>query len=225
VTSVGALCFRFVRDLWLAYGSQLIFLLIGALIGWFGNWFFYWRAEKPKLLGWEVMSKSRIISEWSNRRPNLKLVYEDQEVANPNIVVLRLGTVGKKSIPASDVSEPIKITLKNTKLLAAEIVDSSNPDVKARLSVSADDPNVVEVEPQLFLKDEWLEVRLITDGALSDPVVHARVVDGEVVEVLSKDDSAEMAKSNAIFISMTATIIVGGEFLFGPSAPPTTWPI
>jgi hypothetical protein len=90
-----------------------------------------------------------------------------------------------------------------------------------------DDANVVELEPALFNKGQWLEVQLVTDGALSGPLVHAQVADGEVVQIVTKDDSAELMKSSTSVIVMTAVIIVASNFLLGQPAPSTilSWAI
>jgi hypothetical protein len=212
---------------WAAHGETVWASLAAIVITAVISFIFYRKAEKPKRLGWEVMSKSRIINASRNQRANLKVVYKDQEVASPNIVVLRIGSVGKGAIRASDLPEPIKLELHDTKLLATEIVATSNPYVKADLRVSPDDPNLVELEPALFNSDQWLEVQLVTDGALSDPLVRAQVADGEVVEIVTKDDSTELMKSSTSVIVMTAVIIVAGDFLLGQPAPSTilSWAI
>jgi len=193
---------------WVAHGetawASIISIIVTAAFG----YLFYRRAEKPKRLGWGIMSKSRIINAGDNERANLNVVYKNQEVANPNIVVLRVGNLGKSAILRSDLPEPIRIMLHDTKLVATEIVARSNPDVKASLDTSADDPNVVELDPELFNKGESLEVQLVTDGELSDPTVHARVADGEVVEVVPKNDFNEHMNSNSAWIGVTAKVVL-----------------
>jgi hypothetical protein len=46
---------------WAAHGEAAIALIVGAVIGAFANWISYRKAEKPKRLGWEVMSMNPII--------------------------------------------------------------------------------------------------------------------------------------------------------------------
>jgi hypothetical protein len=193
---------------WAAHGettwASIVSIIVTAVFG----YIFYRRAEKPKRLGWGIMSKSRIINAGANERANLNVVYKNHEVANPNILVLRVGNIGKSAIPRSDLPEPIRIILHDAKLLATEVMSASNPAVKATLDISANDPNVVELEPELFNKGESLEVQLVTDGELSDPVVQARVADGEVVQVLPKNDFSEHMNSSAAWIGVTAILIL-----------------
>jgi hypothetical protein len=213
---------------WDAHGETVWASLAAIVITAVISFIFYRKAEKPKRLGWEVRSKSRIINASGNQRANLNVVYRDQEVASPNIIVVRVGNVGKRAIPRADIPEPIKITLSDAKLLATEIVETSNPDIKASLGVSASDQNVIELEPELFNKGEWLEIQLVTDGRLDDPAIHARVADGEVVEVLSKDNPAEKMRSSSssiLLISMTSVIIVLGGWLFASPTPSRSGPI
>jgi hypothetical protein len=215
-----------VGDLWQDYGSELVFLVIGLVVGTLVNWYFYRRAEKPKRLGWEVMSKSRIINAWGNQRANLNVVYRGQDVENPNILVLRIGNVGKSAIRTLDLPEPITITLHSAELLATKIVASSHPDIDANLHVSPSHPNVIELKSELFNKGEWIEIQIVTDGSLSDPIVHARIADGEVVNVVTRNAPLNPGKLLAAYIAAYIAA-VGLGFVFAEAfswqSPPSLW--
>jgi hypothetical protein len=210
---------------WWAAHSETVWASIISIIATvvFG-YIFYWWAEKPKRLGWEVMARVRIINAWGNQRANLNVVYRGRDVESPNILVLRIGNVGKSAIRTLDLPEPITITLHPAELLATKIVGSSHPDIDANLHVSPSDPNVIELEPELFNKGEWIEIQIVTDGSLSDPIVHARIADGEVVNVVTRNAPPNPGKLLAAYIAASiAAVVLGFVFAeaFSWQSPPS----
>ena len=156
------------------HGEAVITLIVGALLGMLANWFFYRRAEKPKQLGWELVSGNRIISATEDQRKRLTVAYDGHNVENPYVLVLRIANAGKQEISASDFPEPILIDFGETRVLTIETIGKHNPKVTGSFTVETSKPNLAQFTPQLLNRDEWVEFQFVTDGDPGSPTISAR---------------------------------------------------
>jgi hypothetical protein len=155
---------------WAEHAESVITLLIGGLLGALANWFFYLRAEKPKLLGWERISAYRIISASEDQRKHLLVTYKDREVKNPYIRVLRVRNIGKQEIRQSDFTEPISFDFGNTELVAHEISGASSSKVKVS-ETGTSNSNLIQYMPELLNRDQSFELQFVTDGDPGLPTI------------------------------------------------------
>jgi hypothetical protein len=102
------------------------------------------------------------------------VVYDDQDVDNPNITVLRIGNGGKQEIVADDFPEPISVDFGEAKIISFDTSARSNQKVTGTISFDSDNFGKFHFTPQLFNRDEWIELQLVTDGPVVTPKLHAR---------------------------------------------------
>jgi hypothetical protein len=169
-----------VNEFWKWLGEQFGNVL--SVLGLITGFWFYWLSRKPKRFGWELISKTRILSRSSRALP-LEVVYDGQEVDSPNIVVLRLGNTGKAEIHAGDFDGPVRIEFGDSRLLSSNV--SRKLDESISVDIVQDADKSVSFTPRLLNAGEWVELQFVTDGALETPSVHARVAgqSGESLDV------------------------------------------
>jgi len=159
---------------WAAHSEAVITLIVGAAIGAFVNWVFFRKAEKPKRLNWEVMSRNAIISADTEERGRLKVLYDGNPVNDPNIVIVRLGNTGKREILEADFPDPIRVDFGGASVLTIQDIDRSDPAVKARWSKDHANQSAVLLKPELLNRGEWIEMKFVTDGELKNPDIDIR---------------------------------------------------
>jgi hypothetical protein len=140
--------------------------------------FFYLRPRRSKWLSWNYPTANRIIrvSPLQRDRLNqLKVVYVEREVENPNIIVLRIANAGREEIRADDFTRQITILFKQSKLLARDVIDRSSEDIDVTFKVDTSAPNEVAVNPLLLNAGEWIEIQCVTDGPIERPPLRARI--------------------------------------------------
>jgi hypothetical protein len=161
---------------WTAHGEAVITLIVGAVIGWIINWVFFRKAEKPKRLAYELRSMSRMVSATGEERQRLQVIYNDAEVENPNLTIVRLGNIGKQDIIRDDFrGHPIQIDFGNSVILSATCSDRQNPEISIEFA-SIPGRNAVGVTPDLLKPAEWFDLKVVTDGRLIEPRMTARIV-------------------------------------------------
>jgi hypothetical protein len=189
-------------DLGTWLGEQFANILaVAALITGF---IFYWLSRRPKRFGWQSISTLPIVRANTRNLP-LKVVYDGQEVSSPNLIVLRLGNVGKAEIRASDFDGPVRIEFPKGQLLASSISATVPDDLQLELDTTV--PNCVSFTPSLLNAGEWVDLRFVTDGPVYVPTVHARVA-GQTSEMT---DVAQRTKR--IWLRV---LLLGGVITFGP---------
>ena len=155
------------------YGVAIITFIIGAALSWLASWYYFRRAEKPKLLGWETVSRNRIISATEDQRQHLSVVYKGVEVKNPYVLVLRVLNSGKQEIRQSDFTEPISFDFGDTALLAGDVTAKSDSRIKATPTIDISRPNYRGYTPDFLNEEEWFELQFITDGFPGVKMIHA----------------------------------------------------
>jgi gas vesicle protein len=78
---------------WSQYWDFVVGIVIGGVLGFLANWFFYRKSKKSKRLSWEGLSRNRIIQASASARKNFTVSYGGAEVKDPNalaILVMRL---------------------------------------------------------------------------------------------------------------------------------------
>src|SRR5665647_659487 len=153
----------------------------GAVLGLVGiGWgiYSYWRPRRSKWLSWNYPVATRIIRVLPLQRDRLhqlKVVYGEREVDNPNIIVLRIANAGREEIRADDFTRQITVAFRRSKLLARDVINKSSEDIDVTFKVDTSAPNEVTVNPLLLNAGEWIEIQCVTDGPIERPPLRARI--------------------------------------------------
>jgi hypothetical protein len=194
-------------------------LLWGAILGVIGatlvSLAFYWLSLKPRRFGWQVMSMNRILSVPDDERKKLRVIYGDDDVTDPNIVVLRIGNVGKAEIAKSDFDGHVTISFDKAKLLARSVTAVSSKDVRPQLGATVDLGTegaqaawAVSLEPMLLNPGEWFEIQFVTDGELVGPTLRGRIAGQKVLREIEFDNTPFGRRAGLIGTMIAAAVAV-----------------
>jgi hypothetical protein len=128
---------------WIAHGEAVITLIVGAVIGGIINWVFFRRAEKPKRLSWEVMSRNRLISADAEERGRLEVLHDGDPVDEPNIIIVRLGNTGKREILEADFPYPIRLDFDAARVLTIQSMGGSDPGMSLAWRKDPNDASIM----------------------------------------------------------------------------------
>ena len=197
----------------------------GAVLGLVGiAWgiYSYWRPRRSKWLSWNYPIANRIIRVLPlqrDRRHQLKVVYGEREVENPNIIVLRIANAGREEIRADDFTRQITIAFRHSKLLARDVINQSSEDIDVTLKVDTSAPNEVTVNPLLLNAGEWIEIQCVTDGPIERPPLRARIA-GQTREPTSLAVVQSMRTLRVLaglLIFSIIAVMVSGSFVLSQS--------
>lgn len=174
------------------------------------------RPRQSKGLGWKYQSANRIIrvTQAQRNRLPLKVVYGEQDVDDPNIIILRILNAGGQAIEVGDFDRPITIEFKESKLLALDVIAQSSKGMSITFKVDTSAPNRVTLNPMLLNAGEWVELQFVTDGNVEQPPIEARIV-GQTMEPfdiraapLQLRDFVNAPIISLIVITVAATVVI-----------------
>jgi hypothetical protein len=212
--------------LWSQYWDFVLGIIIGGLLGFLANWFFYRKSKKSKRLSWEGLTGNRIIQANASARKNFAVSYEGSEVKDPNILVIRIGNTGDEVVRSEDFApdDSIVVDFKPAKLLLLDVVHRSDPNI-GNYRLVQNDHDMAYV-PAYLNAGEWLDFQFITDGPLNRPKMKCRFA-GQTHPFKSVRDSYNLNRKMALNMAVVAFFIaLSGASLASTIEPGTQgWPL
>jgi len=163
---------------WWSRHSETVWATVAALIIAVAVGYYFWlKAEKPKHLGWEVLTSDRIIQvdEAQLRPQQLKMTFDDIEVKQPNLTIVRVGNSGKKEIRAADFDGDVDITFNEATLKTCTAARWSDDRMIPTLTTYDYIASRVSLSPLLLNPGDWIDIQCVTDGPLETPSITARI--------------------------------------------------
>lgn len=198
------------NDVWKWLGEQ-----VGNILGVAGlvtGFIFWWISRRPKRFGWQVLNHTPIISHSARWLP-LKVVYDGQDVDSPNLIMVRVGNVGKAEIRGHDFDGPVRIDFKEGRILAVGVNDTSVPDISPDLEQA---PNSVAFTPSLLNAGEWIDLQFVTDGPPEMPAIHARVA-GQTAQMVDIKEERQRTWLPVLLGGLGLVIVASLMTLLGDS--------
>jgi len=163
------------------------------------------------------------MSEAQRGRTPIKVVYGEQNVKNPNIIVLRIANAGRREIRVDDFDQPITVQFKDSRLLALDVIGQSSAGMTISFKVDTGHPNRVLLNPMLLNAGEWIDLQFLTDGAIEEPSVTARIVGqtGEPFDVTAASWQGSDVMRRETAVLTLAILGIGG--IIAATSPPEKW--
>ncbi|TFC03361.1 hypothetical protein [Cryobacterium sp. MDB2-33-2] len=165
---------------------------------------FYVRSRKPKILGWQLISQTKLPATTSGMTI---FDAEGKACVAPVLTILRVGNRGKAAIGKADFGVPISVKFgPGITIIAAALDDRMKLRVTAPTTILDQE---VTFTPSLLNKAQWIEMQFITDGEISKPVLDAKVSgsDADTVEI------AEKRKEYWLAIQIASAIVIAAFFV------------
>jgi hypothetical protein len=186
--------------------ASIAAVFITAVIG----WVFYWLTVRPKRFSWEIMSLNPLISAPDSANLSLKVLAGDRKMDSPNIMVVRLGNTGRKTIHDKDFDGPINLEFKTDGLISSPL--SVKRAFSYGMTVTS---KSFEIFPRLIKSREYIDLQFITDGPLEPPQISLRF-DGKVAGITKSEKIDKRADVfTAIFAGtlLVLLMVVLGAYL------------
>ena len=193
--------------------ASIAAVFITAVIG----WLFYWLTVRPKRFSWEVMSLNPLISAPDSADLALEVIAGGEKMTNPNIMVIRLGNTGRKSIHEKDFDGPITLKFDTTMLISSDL------PVKRGFSYgTVMTSKTEEITPRLIKPREYTDLQFITDGPLEPPEIDVRFDGkaGPIANSVKIDQRVEWSSTLFALTVMTVLLSVSAFLVPSPRSLP-----
>jgi hypothetical protein len=203
---------------WAVYGQLVISLLLGGVLSALINWYFVWLVEKPKRLAYEVLSRSRIMSDRRYSLPPLSVLHK---LRNPNVTLIRIGNAGKQPIVSEDFrGSHIEISFEPAGIVSRNHTNSQNSGIS--LDWTADNgQRYTGVTPDLLNPGEWFELQFLTSGDPAEPKISARLA-GQTHEIGDVRKIEHRRTFSVLAVILFAGTLIGGWNPFLDVSNPNT---
>jgi len=92
-----------------------------------------WQRER-RTLHYEMLSSSALLRSDHREVTGLQLLYNGQPVKDPHLLRIRFINTGNKEILPEDFKVPVGVSAENSKVLVADVIDTSSRDIDLSLS-------------------------------------------------------------------------------------------
>jgi hypothetical protein len=164
---------------------------------------------------------------------DLRVIYKDQSIDDPYLLVVRLINTGNKDILEEHFAHPVKIELgAPAKVISPEIAKTIPDDMDPPPQVEKQG-NTVLLAPMLFNRGDWIAISILTDGEPGERRVITRIAGGTQPRVFkqAKQSLAEpLAPMAGVAVALIGIGILGSLLsmwfpdTFGADVPATVEP-
>lgn len=183
---------------WQGIGVIIAVLLgIGGLV--FG-YIQYRQNQESKTLAYSINAYSLLEID-SDFRDKIQILYEDEVVTQPYLVVFRLEHQGNQEIVAEDYERPITLKFdEGTQVLSAEVADTSSENLTFSPQIV---DNAVVLDTELINPDESIELKILVSNYKREPVIDYRIAGLSKIEKVTDEENA------LIFLAITSIMLSG----------------
>jgi protein-S-isoprenylcysteine O-methyltransferase Ste14 len=182
--------------------------LVVGILGILAGVITYWLQRRYKRLDYEIRTDQDLISQTTfEDGGDLQVTYRGNLVRNPRFVVVRLINTGKSEISEADFERPLKLSIPSWSKLVSVDVSDHHPEALSPV-VKLTGAHAMEMEPLLLNAGDWIEVRLLIDGAESDLQVHGRIAGIRTINNLKPHRTARQKAARRILPAYAALVVI-----------------
>ena len=173
--------------------------------------FFAAKQTKKKRLQYEVQTSSELLTQSEELAGKVQVLFENREVSNIDVWVVRVANTGNMEILQSDFVTPVRFSFAaSAVVLSAAIVRSTPENLGARVDVES---NVVTLQPLLMNSGEHMAIKmLVANSAQKIVSVSARVVGMTAVTELPRGQIIPASVKVAFFAALAGMVALFASF-------------
>jgi hypothetical protein len=126
-----------------------------------------------KNLAWYLISATKLLRDKANPIRELELRYKGEVIRDPYLLQLRFINNGNKPITAEDYKHPLRVSASDSRVLSAEVVETSQTDMGAKMSIGEQEATL---DPLLLNPGDWVSWQILLDSVPSRWEVNGRIV-------------------------------------------------
>lgn len=215
---------------WGRHGETVWATLAAIIIALIFGYYFFRKSEKSRDLGYENTVKQPIISIHGNETllasMKLEVLFNDQLVESPNIVIVRLRNVGKRAIEKSQLTGGVVFQFLKAKVLQVSLSMFEGGITSSEVSSVTDAvTGSIAVYPTLMNPGDASNLIFITNGELDFPVVTSRIVEGRLLNLTESSNRRNKTATRILLIGtplvMVSLLVVA--LVFGSDKGGQVW--
>lgn len=138
--------------------DQLWPVIIGIITLLFMAYIFYVQRQN-KELSYEILSATSLISKNKEIEGKLKILYQNKEVDNIYLIIIKLTNSGNVSLNRSDYESPIIFSFnQNISIMEADIIRTEPDNIKSEINI---DKNRLIIKPLLLNESDSITFKII----------------------------------------------------------------
>ena len=149
----------------------------------------YFLTRKKKVLSYEVLSESSLVSVHDEIKPKLQISYDGNPVENVHLLLLKFINSGNVPITKADFERPITLRLKeNSTVLSAVRVKASPDNLTVSIEVGE---QLLSFEPVLMNGGDYFTAKILIGQYSGSFNVDARIVGVKSIRVVRRQGQGE----------------------------------
>jgi hypothetical protein len=183
---------------------------IAILVTLFGLFYFQWWRNR-KRFSYEVLSNVSLVTTSAEVQDDVEILYKSKPVKNVRLLIIKLINDGFLPIKKDDFDNFVRITFPDGMVISTEKVlfHPSNLDTSIR-----HEDNWVEVDPALFNRKDYIQLKILVSSNLPLFNVTARIVGVSKIEKVR--DNFLLPIISGSFVGSIVTVLA---LLFTPPPP------
>lgn len=176
----------------------------------------YWVDLQSKSFSGRVVSQTELQPASTNNLSGLKMSFDGVLLTRPILTTVELTNDGGRPIAKSDFESSVELRVQpGTKLVSAQVVSTSPPDLEAKVVV---DSQLIRIEPLLLNAKDTLTISILSSGEKPTFSTRARIAGvakidfGEVDEKKTNQTSRILLLLLALFLTIASALTSDSVF-------------
>lgn len=163
--------------------------------------------RRKKVLSYEIISSTSLISVRQEIRDKLKIVYQGKIISQLYLNLIKIINSGNLPITASDFAVPVTFVFKNgTEIITAEVSGKKPAGLEA--TVAYTDTQVV-LKPTLLNSGDSVEIKVLSTGQGDVTSVNGRIIGVKEIKKVSSHGRLYMSMAIAGLLLFTVGELMG----------------
>jgi len=132
--------------------------VVVGILGVFVTVIIFYLQKNRKRLAYQVLTDTPLLSVGDEIKGRVKITYDNKDIQNVHLVVIKIENVGNVDIAASDFARPMAITFPNSEVLSTEVSETFPKTLNPILNFGR---SGVSIEPVLLNKKDFLTIKFV----------------------------------------------------------------
>jgi hypothetical protein len=163
----------------------------------------YFLSRSRKRLVYSIITETSLLSVNDEVKGKIKINYENKDIQNLSLVILRIENRGNVHISSLDFEKPLSFSFSGSELLSAEVTSVSPKSLKP---VVTTDPSNLTFAPLLLNKGDYIVVKLVFSTYTKKVETDARIVGIKEVEKIEGERNAFIAPIWLMYILLALLV-------------------
>lgn len=170
----------------------------------------FYLQKNRKRLAYQVLTETPLLSVGDEIKGRVKITYDNKDIQNVHLVVIKIENIGNVDIAATDFARPMAVTFPNSEVLSTEVSETFPKTLNPILHIGR---SGVSIEPVLLNKKDYLTIKFVFSHYENKIDVNAHILGVKEVEsgfAVTNKTPQPVEIIVLLAIACGATLMVGG---------------